>query len=122
MKFYLIIFAVVLTGAAAKAQSAFKTNESISSQLKNGTASGLVYGKIESVKKETTAEPVNTESFGKQFRSNSLPGVVYERKIAVTKPQTDLSVQTKSAVPLASDKVADRPGPVEKVVPPKSVQ
>jgi len=122
MKPYLIIFAIVLAGTTAKAQSAFKTNESISSQLKNGTAPGLVYGKAESVKKETTAEPVNMESSGKHVRNNSLPGKLSEKKTAETKLQTDLSVQNKSAVPLASDKPAERSGPVEKVVPPKSVQ
>ena len=122
MKPYLIIFAIVLTGITAKAQSAFRTNESISSQLKNGTVPGLVYGKAASVKKETTAEPVNKEGFDKHISNNSLPGVVSENKTAGTKPQTDLSTQTKSAVPLASDRPAEIPGPVEKVVPPKSVQ
>ncbi|SDG61500.1 hypothetical protein SAMN04487996_120142 [Dyadobacter soli] len=122
MKPYLIIFAIVLAGTAAKAQSAFKTNESISSQLKNGTVPGLVYGKAEPVKKGTTAEPANMESSGKHITNNSLPGVVSEKKIAGTKPQTDLSVQTKPVVQLASDKPAERPGPVEKVVLPKSVQ
>ncbi|SEJ36939.1 hypothetical protein SAMN05216327_10979 [Dyadobacter sp. SG02] len=122
MKPYLIIFAIVLTGTIAKAQSAFKTNESISSQLKNGTVPGFVYGKVASVKKETTAGPVNLENSGKHITNNALPGMVSEKKIAGTKPQTDLSAQSKSAVPLASDKPAERPGPVEKVELPKSVQ
>lgn len=122
MKPYLIIFAIVLTGITAKAQSAFRTNESISSQLKNGTVPGLVYGKAESVKKETTAEPVNRGSSGKHITNNSLPGVASEKKVGGTKPQTDLSAQTKSTVSLVSDRPAEIPGPVEKVVPPKSVQ
>ena len=122
MKPYLIIFAIVLTGITAKAQTAFKTNESISSQLRNGTVPGLVYGKATSVKKETTVEPVNKEGFGQHISNNSLSGVVSERKTAETKPQTDLSAQTKSAVTLASDKPAEIPRPVEKVVLPKSVQ
>lgn len=122
MKPYLIIFAIVLAATTAKAQSAFKTNESISSQLKNGTVPGLEYRKVEPVKKETTAEPVNKEGFGKHISNNSLPGVISDKKTAGTKPQTDLSAQTKSAVPLASDRPAEIPGPVEKVEPPKSVQ
>jgi hypothetical protein len=122
MKPYLIILAIVLTGTIAKAQSAFKTNESISSQLKNGTAPGLVYRKVEPVKKETTAEPVNMNSSGKQIGNNSLASEVSDKKIAETKPQTELPVQTISAEQLASDKAAERSGPVEKVVLPKSVQ
>jgi hypothetical protein len=115
LKPYLIIFAIVLTGTIANAQSAFKTNESISSQLKHGTVPGVIYSKIESVKKETTAKSVNMESVGKHTRNNSLTGEVTENKIAEAEPQTDLSVQTKPAVPLASDKPAERSGPVEKV-------
>lgn len=119
MKPYLIIFALVLTGTTAKAQSAFRTNESISSQLINGTVPGFVYRKSESVKKEIRAEAVPMKSAGKRISNNSLPRVVSENKIAETIPQTDLSVQTKSAVPLASDKPAEIAGPIEKVEPPK---
>jgi|GEM_PF-3390088 hypothetical protein len=119
MKPYLIIFALILTGTIAKAQTAFRTNESISSQLKNGTVPGFVYSKGESVKKETAAESVQMGSAGKQISNNSLPDAVSEKKVGETKPHTDLSVQTKSAVPLASDKPAEIAGPIEKVEPPK---
>lgn len=123
MKPYLIIFAIMLAGTTAKAQSAFKTNESISSQLRNGTVPGFVYGTAASVKKETTAAaPVNMESSGKRIGNNSLPGGVYDKKMPGTKPQTGLSEQTKPAVPLASDKPAERYAPVENVVPPKIEQ
>ncbi|GGN07240.1 hypothetical protein GCM10010967_48440 [Dyadobacter beijingensis] len=122
MKPYLIIFAILLTGTAAKAQSAFKTNESISRQLRNGTAPGLVYGKAESVKKETPTGPVSVESSGKYIRNNALPGEISEPKTPAAKRQTDLSGPTKPAVTLASDKPAERFAPVEKVVPPKSEQ
>jgi hypothetical protein len=122
MKPYLIIFAIVLTGTIAKAQSVFKTNESISSQLKNGTVPGLVYKKEASVENQTKANPENMKSAANQARNNSSPGAVSESQIAETKSQTDLSVQTKPAVPLASERPAEISGPVQIVVPPKSVQ
>jgi predicted permease len=56
MKPYLIIFAIILTGTIAKGQSAFRTNESISSQLINGTAPGLVFRKAAPVTHETKAD------------------------------------------------------------------
>jgi hypothetical protein len=122
MKPNLIIFAIVLTGTIAKGQSAFRTNESISSQLKNGTVPGLVYSKGASEEHQTKANPGNMKSAGNQARNNSLPGVVSETQKAETKSQTDLSVQTKPAVPLASERPVEISGPVQIVVPPKSVQ
>ncbi|ACT96660.1 hypothetical protein [Dyadobacter fermentans] len=121
MKAYLLIFAIILATTTAKAQTAFRTNESISSQLKNGTVPGLVYGKTASSKKETTAS-ANAESSAKHIRNNSLPGVASEKKTAETKPQTDLSAQNKRSVQLASDRPVEIPRPVEKVERPKGVQ
>lgn len=120
MKPYLLIFAIILAATTAKAQTAFRTNESISSQLKNGTVPGLVYGNAASVTKEATAS-ANAGSSAKHIRSSS-PGLVSEKKTTATKLQSDLPVQTKPAVQLASDRPAEIPGPVEKVERPKGVE
>jgi hypothetical protein len=122
MKPYLIIFALMLAGTAAKAQTSFKTNESISGQLRNGTAPGLVYSKAQPVKKEPTTAPVLTESAGQRVGNTAVPGGISDNKTTKTKAQSDLSGQKKSTVPLASDKPAERFAPVEKAVPPKIVQ
>ncbi|MGV3601119.1 MAG: hypothetical protein ACO1N1_07935 [Dyadobacter fermentans] len=121
MKPYLLIFAIILAATTAKAQTAFRTNESISSQLKNGTVPGLVYGNAASVTKEATAA-ANAESSAKHIRNNSSPGLASEKKTTETKLQSDLPVQTKPAVQLASDRPAEIPGPVEKVGRPKAVE
>lgn len=105
MKCYLIIAIIALTGVAAKAQNRFNTNESIASQIKNGTAPGLLFSEPAPAKKESVTDPVNKESLGKQIRSNTMPGLLY--KTTTAKSQTDLNIQAKPEVPLVNDKATD---------------
>lgn len=93
MKYILIIALTALTGVTATAQSRFKTDESIGSQLKNGTAPGLLFSKDVAVKKDTLSKPATTGGYGKQLRTNSLPGRLY-------KPASEAKPEASPAVPV----------------------
>ncbi len=120
MKCYLIIALIALTGIAAKAQTRFRTDESIASQIKNGTAPGLLFSKSVPTKKEAVTATVNTESLGKQIRSNTLPGLQYQKPTA--KPETELNGQTQPNAPLIRDKALGTPKSVEKAAVPAGAQ
>lgn len=117
MKCYLIIVLIALTAIATKAQTQFKTNESITSQIKNGTAPGLLFSKSVPTKKVAQAEPVNKESFGKQIRSNALPGMLYQRTTPAVKPETESNIQPIPNLPPTGNKAADTQKSDEKPAP-----
>lgn len=115
MKYYLIIALLALTGAAATGQSRFRTDESIISQLKNGTAPGLVFSTEPAAKKEITARPVSTEkSIGRQIRSNTVPGLQYKEEAGGTSSEKVLDSRKEPTPSLNGGKAADGLKPVEK--------
>lgn len=122
IKLYLIIAILGITGSAVKAQSGFKTNESISSQLKNGNAPGLLFKKTEEVKKDISTESASRQSSGKQLRSNDIQNAGFEKQINTAQAQTSVTTKAESEVPLASDKPVEQAKPFEKPVLPKIVQ
>lgn len=122
MKCYLIIVLIALTSIAAKAQSRFKTNESITSQLKNGTAPGLVFSKSVPAKKVHAPVPANTESLGSQIRGNTLPGMLYQRTTPASKPDTELNLRPAPDLPSAGSKATENQKPDENPAPPSSAQ
>ncbi len=93
MKYVLIIALTALTCIKTTAQSRFRTDESIGSQLKNGTAPGLLFSKDAAVKKDTLPKPTTTGSYSKQLRTNTLPGTLY-------KPAQGAKLETSPAVPV----------------------
>jgi len=107
MKYCLIIVVIALTSIAANAQSRFKTNESIASQIKNGTAPNLLFSKQVPVKRVQLAEPVNRESLGKQIRSNTLPGMLYQRTAPAAKPDAELNMLSTPDVPSADNQAVE---------------
>ncbi|SDG29178.1 hypothetical protein SAMN04487996_11758 [Dyadobacter soli] len=93
MKYILIIALTALTGITATAQSRFRTDESIGSQLKKGTAPGLLFSKDVAAKKDTLHKPTATGGYGQQLRTNTLPGRLY-------KPASEAKPETSPAVPV----------------------
>lgn len=115
MKYYLIIALLALTGAAATGQSRFRTDESIISQLKNGTAPGLVFSTESAAKKEITARPVSTQkSIGRQIRSNTVPGLQYKEEAGGTNAEKVMDTRREPTPSLDGVKAADGQKPAEK--------
>ncbi|MBO9636985.1 MAG: hypothetical protein J7576_02345 [Siphonobacter aquaeclarae] len=119
MKNYLIPALFLLLSIAAKAQSRYRTDESIGSQLRNGTAPGLLFHKPVSAKKEVTKEPVNTGSLGRQIRGNAVPGLSYQKSPA---PEAKVLSQPKPEALPGTEKVAEGQKPEEKPTPKKEEQ
>ncbi|GAA4440203.1 hypothetical protein GCM10023091_23490 [Ravibacter arvi] len=115
MKYYLIIALLALTGAAATGQSRFRTDESIISQLKNGTAPGLVFSTEPAAKKEITPRPVSTQkSIGRQIRSNTVPGLQYKEEAGGTNAEKVMDTRREPTPSLDGVKAADGQKPAEK--------
>ena len=95
MKCYLIIALIAFSGLAAKAQTRFRTDESVRSQLLNGTAPGLLFSKSVPAHQEPAKGPVNTGSLGRQIRGNGMPGMLYQTAKPSVQPGTEPDVQTQ---------------------------
>ncbi|GGM97025.1 hypothetical protein GCM10010967_33560 [Dyadobacter beijingensis] len=95
MRSYLIIAFLACTGLAAQAQTRYKTDEPIISQIKNGTAPGFLFSKEAPARKETVTRPANQGSLGQQIRGNTVPGMVYQKAETNVQPVSQPNTQTK---------------------------
>lgn len=95
MKCCLIIALIAFTGLAAKAQTRFRTDESVRSQLMNGTAPGLLFSKSVPAQKEPVKGLVNTGSLGRQIRDNAMPGMSYQTARPSAQPGMGPEVRTQ---------------------------
>lgn len=100
MKKYIIIIAASLFSIHMSAQE-FRTDESISSQIKNASAPGMV--KSSEVKKAPASRgEEQNQDYMKQLRSNQLPDVKYKTGNEKGAAQSPVAARA-SSTPLTSD-------------------
>lgn len=112
MKCYLIIALIALTGLAAKAQTRLRTDESVRSQLMNGTAPGLLFSKSVPTQKESAKGPVNMGSLGRQIRENAIPGMSY--RMARPSAQSEMGPDVQAQRDTSRVMTGTAPKPVQK--------
>lgn len=112
MKYTLILIIALCATTIAGAQTSYRTDESVGSQIKNGTAPGMVIRKDVAPAPKQVQVVESSEPYSKLLKENRLPGVTYQKATAKQSGPSKAATQSANST-LASDAPVKREAPAK---------